>query len=92
MELTNREYEVVSNVYGDDTPPDLREIDTQQLVAMHDRVTDAVRLWLRGQRCGVVGDSVAAGKNCTGALHSSPANQLIYRHLFVTSTDDFEVY
>jgi hypothetical protein len=44
MELTDREYEVVSNVYGDDTPRDLREIDTQQLVAMHDRVTDAVQL------------------------------------------------
>jgi hypothetical protein len=34
----------VSNVYGDETPRDLREIDTQQLVAMHDRVTDAVQL------------------------------------------------
>ena len=44
MELTDREYEVVSNVYGDETPRDLREIDTQQLVAMHDRVTDAVQL------------------------------------------------
>jgi hypothetical protein len=72
MELTNREYEVVSNVYGDDTPPDLREIDTQQLVAMHDRVTDAVRLWLRGQRCGVVGDSVAAGRKIVQVLSTRP--------------------
>ena len=43
MELTDREYEVVTNVYGDDTPRDLREIDTEQLVAMHDRVSKAVQ-------------------------------------------------
>mgnify|MGYP007020471142 CR=1 FL=1 len=44
MELTDREYEVVTNIYGDETPRDLREIDTQQLVAMHDGVSDAVQL------------------------------------------------
>ena len=43
MELTEREYEVVTNVYGDDTPRDLREVDTEQLVAMHDRVSKAVQ-------------------------------------------------
>jgi len=44
MELTEREYRAVTNIWGDDTPDDLREIDTEQLVAMHDRVTDAVQL------------------------------------------------
>lgn len=43
MELTDREYEVVTNVYGDDTPRDLREVNTEQLVAMHDRVSKAVQ-------------------------------------------------
>jgi len=44
MELTEREYRTVTNIWGDDTPEDLREIDTEQLVAMHERVTDAVQL------------------------------------------------
>jgi hypothetical protein len=43
MELTNREYEVVTNIYGDDTPHDLREIETEQLVAMHDRTSQAIQ-------------------------------------------------
>ena len=44
MELTDREYEVVNNVYGDEMPRDLREVDTKWLWEMHDRVTDAVQL------------------------------------------------
>ena len=44
MELTHREHRVVTNIWGDDTPDDLRKIDTQQLVEMHDCVTDAVQL------------------------------------------------
>lgn len=44
MELTDREHEVVTNVYGDEMPTDLHEIKTEQLVAMHDRVTQAVQL------------------------------------------------
>ncbi|WP_280535724.1 hypothetical protein [Halopenitus sp. POP-27] len=43
MELTDREYEVVTNVYGDETPRDLREIDTDQLVVIHERVSKAVQ-------------------------------------------------
>lgn len=43
MELTDREHEVITNVYGDDTPRDLREVNTEQLVAMHDRVSKAVQ-------------------------------------------------
>ncbi|RQG98191.1 hypothetical protein [Natrarchaeobius oligotrophus] len=44
MELTDREHEVVTNVCGDEMPTDLREIETDQLVAMHDRVTQGVQL------------------------------------------------
>ena len=43
MELTNREYDVVTNIYGDDTPRDLRKIETEQLVAMHDRTSQAIQ-------------------------------------------------
>jgi hypothetical protein len=42
--MTDREYRTVTNIWGDDTPIDLREIDTDQLWAMQDRVTDAVQL------------------------------------------------
>lgn len=42
-ELTEREHEVATNVWGQDTPTNLREIDTEQLVAMHDRVSKAVQ-------------------------------------------------
>ncbi|WP_152423909.1 hypothetical protein [Natronobacterium lacisalsi] len=41
--LTEREHEVATNVWGADTPTNLREIDTEQLVAMHDRVSKAVQ-------------------------------------------------
>ena len=44
MELTDREYEVVTNVYGDEMPRDVRKIETEQLWKMHDQVTDAVQL------------------------------------------------
>ena len=44
MKLTEREYRTVTNTWGNDTPEDLREIDTQQLVEMHARVSDAVQL------------------------------------------------
>ena len=42
-ELTDREHEVATNVWGEDTPINLREIGTEQLVAMHDRVSKAVQ-------------------------------------------------
>jgi len=44
MRLTEREYEVVTNIYGDELSRDLREVETEQLWSMHDRVTDAVQL------------------------------------------------
>ncbi|MFP8954423.1 hypothetical protein ACLI4Z_15860 [Natrialbaceae archaeon A-arb3/5] len=44
MELTDREYEVVTNVYGEEMPRDLREVETEQLWSMHDRITEAVQL------------------------------------------------
>jgi hypothetical protein len=43
MELTDREYEVVTNIYGD-MPRNLRAVETEELVAMHDGVSDAVQL------------------------------------------------
>jgi hypothetical protein len=43
MELTEREQTVVENVWGEDVPTDLREIETEQLVAMHERVSKAVQ-------------------------------------------------
>ena len=42
--MTEREHHTVTNIWDDDTPEDLREIGTEQLVAMHDVVTDAVQL------------------------------------------------
>ena len=38
--MTEREHHTVTNIWDDD----LREIGTEQLVAMHDVVTDAVQL------------------------------------------------
>ena len=43
MELTDREYEVVTNVYGEEMPRDLRQVETEQLVAMHERVSEAIQ-------------------------------------------------
>lgn len=43
MELTDREYAVVADVWGAETPQNLRDIDTEQLVAMHDRISRAVQ-------------------------------------------------
>lgn len=43
MELTDREHEVVTNIYGD-KPRNLRAVETEELVAMHDGVSDAVQL------------------------------------------------
>lgn len=43
MELTEREQTVVENVWGENIPTDLREIETEQLVAMHERVSKAVQ-------------------------------------------------
>ncbi len=44
MEFTDREHEVVTNVYGDEMPRNLREIETDELVAMHNRVSKAVQV------------------------------------------------
>ena len=43
MELTEREQTVVENVWGENVPTDLREIETEQLVVMHERVSKAVQ-------------------------------------------------
>ena len=44
MDLTDREHTVVTNIWGDDTPADLGEIEAAQLVDMQRRVADAVQL------------------------------------------------
>jgi hypothetical protein len=43
MELTEREHAVVTSVWGEDTPENLRAVDQRQLVAMHDRISRAVQ-------------------------------------------------
>ena len=43
MELTDREHAVVTSVWGADIPRNLVEVDQEQLVAMHDRISQAVQ-------------------------------------------------
>lgn len=43
MELTEREHAVVRDVWGPGIPRDLRAVDQEQLVAMHDRISRAVQ-------------------------------------------------
>lgn len=43
MKLTDREYEVVTNAYGEEMPRGLRQVETEQLVAMHERVSKAIQ-------------------------------------------------
>jgi hypothetical protein len=43
MELTDREHEVVTGVWGEDIPRHLGEVGHRQLVAMHDRISQAVQ-------------------------------------------------
>jgi hypothetical protein len=43
MELTDREHEVVTRVWSEDIPRNLREETDRQLVAMHDRISQAVQ-------------------------------------------------
>jgi len=43
MKLTDREHEVMTNVYGAEMPENLHAVETEQLVAMHERVSKAVQ-------------------------------------------------
>jgi len=43
MDLTDREYTVVTSVWGEETPQDLDQIEQKLLVAMHDRISRAVQ-------------------------------------------------
>lgn len=43
MELTDREQTVIKNVWGEDVPTALREIETEHLMEMHKRVSKAVQ-------------------------------------------------
>lgn len=44
MELTDREQTVVQNVWGEAMPSDLRNLETKELITMHDRVSQAVQV------------------------------------------------
>ena len=44
MDLTDREHTVVTNIWGGEMPTDLREVDTELLWEMHDKVSQAVQL------------------------------------------------
>lgn len=43
MELTDREYEIVADVWGSDTPADLTAVDREVLIAMHSRFSEAIQ-------------------------------------------------
>jgi hypothetical protein len=43
MELTDREHDVVTSVWGEDIPRNLGDVSRRQLVAMHDRISQAVQ-------------------------------------------------
>ncbi|ERH10725.1 MAG: hypothetical protein J07HX64_02503 [halophilic archaeon J07HX64] len=43
MDLTDREYAVVTSVWGEETPQDLDQVEQELLVAMHDRISQAVQ-------------------------------------------------
>ena len=42
MKLTDREHEVVANVYGEGTPRNLRKIETEQLVTIRNQISQAI--------------------------------------------------
>lgn len=42
MELSDREYEIVADVWGSDTPADLTAVDQETLIAMHSRFSEAI--------------------------------------------------
>jgi hypothetical protein len=43
MGLTDREHTVITSVWGEETPRDLHQIEQELLVAMHDRISQAVQ-------------------------------------------------
>jgi hypothetical protein len=43
MDLTDREHAVVTSVWGEETPQDLDQVEQELLVAMHDRISQAVQ-------------------------------------------------
>lgn len=61
MELTDRERAVVTRTWGDEMPADLREVDADQLWAMHERVTKTVQASYRDNDVDSLGNPGAAG-------------------------------
>lgn len=47
MELDDDEYGVIEEVWGSDVPRNLDATDREQLIAMHDRITQAVQTAFR---------------------------------------------
>lgn len=43
-DFTDEEYKTITNIWSDDTSRNPGDIDTDLLIAMHERVTDAVQL------------------------------------------------
>jgi len=69
MSLTDREHDVVTNIWGDETPADLRELDTEQLVAMHDRVSKAVQASYADDDIDSLGIVLPLERKILGVLH-----------------------
>ena len=69
MSLTDREHDVVTNIWGDETPADLRELDTEQLVVMHDRVSKAVQASYADDDIDSLGIVLPLERKILGVLH-----------------------
>ena len=69
MSLTDREHDVVTNIWGDETPADLRELDTEQLVVMHDRVSKAVQASYDDDDIDSLGIVLPLERKILGVLH-----------------------
>ncbi len=69
MSLTDREHDVVTNIWGDETPDELRQLDTEQLVAMHDRVSRAVQASYDDNDVDSLGILLPLERKIIGVLH-----------------------
>ena len=69
MSLTDREHDVVTNIWGDETPDELRQLDTEQLVAMHDRVSRAVQASYDDDDVDSLGILLPLERKVIGVLH-----------------------
>ena len=70
MELTDREHTVVTNIWGDDTPADLGDVDTALLVDMHRQVAEAVQLSYKDDDVDSLDILLPLESKITRTLHS----------------------